>query len=93
MTVIGTHFVLYGAVPTCQFGDMPAVFATFVSATEVTCVAPPHDPGAVVLEVANNGQDYTRSAVPFTYYRTSGGGGSEVWLAPCSLGLCVRVFL
>ena len=70
VTVYGTNFIHYGTLPRCQFGTLPATVATFVTGTSVLCVAPPVTMASLPLEVANNGQDFSRSAVPFFFKST-----------------------
>ncbi|KAH8066382.1 hypothetical protein JL722_820 [Aureococcus anophagefferens] len=55
VTVTGDGF----AYPSrsCRFGDA-VVAARFVSPTELACVAPAHDAGAVVLALSGNGLDF-----------------------------------
>ncbi len=54
----------------CQFGDNPSSTATYVSTTEVDCIAPPWSmgqPGEVAVEVSENGVDFTDNDVLFRY--------------------------
>ena len=34
----------------------------------IKCMTPPHEPGVYVLEVSNNGKDFTRLDLPILYY-------------------------
>ena len=57
----------------CSFGPLGVVVAHVISPTHLACLAPPADglvggEGPVVLEVTLNDQDYTTSAVNFSYY-------------------------
>ncbi|KAK7253720.1 hypothetical protein SO694_00002343 [Aureococcus anophagefferens] len=55
VTVTGDGFA-YSESLACRFGDAAA--ARFVSPTELACVAPAHDAGAVVLALSGNGLDF-----------------------------------
>jgi hypothetical protein len=68
VTVFGSNFVNSPLV-SCRFGSM-VVFATFSTATEVSCVAPARDVGGVAVEISENRQDFTTSGIGFTYQRT-----------------------
>lgn len=70
LTVIGANFVNFGAQMMCRFGTLATSPATYLTASTVECVLPPGPVGGVVVEVANNGQDFSRSGIVFTYYRT-----------------------
>ena len=50
----------------CRFGLVSAP-ATFLSYTNLLCVAPAQAPGPVFVEVTNNGQDFTTDRVLFFY--------------------------
>jgi hypothetical protein len=68
--VSGRNFTNHASTA-CAFGDPNAggvvVEAVWHSSTEVRCVAPPGVPGKVVVEVTNNGQDFTYSGLYFEY--------------------------
>ncbi|KAG2952313.1 hypothetical protein PC117_g2905 [Phytophthora cactorum] len=55
----------------CKFAEI-VVVANWKSYDEVLCIAPPHSPGVFTLELTRNGQDYTDTLVPFTYYEEQG---------------------
>ncbi|KAH8094066.1 hypothetical protein JL720_4055 [Aureococcus anophagefferens] len=56
VTVTGDGFA-YSESLSCRLGDA-VVAARFVSPTELACVAPAHDAGAVVLALSGNGLDF-----------------------------------
>jgi hypothetical protein len=51
----------------CRFGSLLAPVA-YVSATNVSCVAPPQQEGQVAVEYSLNGVDFTSHAVSFDYF-------------------------
>jgi hypothetical protein len=50
----------------CRFG-LASVAATFVSSSELACVAPAAPAGAVSLTVSNNGVDFSSTSVAYTF--------------------------
>jgi len=66
VTVTGSGFVSSSDL-VCRF-DATVVSATYSSPTTLSCIAPQHIAGTVVLEVANNNEDFTSSNTAFTYY-------------------------
>ena len=50
----------------CKFGDVQ-VDGQYFSATEIRCVTPRHIPATVIVEVSNNGVDWTASGQEFTF--------------------------
>jgi phosphoserine phosphatase len=73
----GTNFAPGAAV---SFGGVPSTEVTYVSATELTALAPPHPRGAVDVVVDSSGAAVTLAAA-FTYTRAA---PSLVQLAPTS---------
>ncbi|MDR3454951.1 MAG: IPT/TIG domain-containing protein, partial [Rhodoferax sp.] len=74
VVIAGRNFSNH-ATAACSFGVPYAngslvVPALWHSPQELRCVAPAHPPGAVVVEVTLNGQDYTYSGIYFTYVDT-----------------------
>lgn len=69
ITIMGINFYqTYPSVLACRFGDLdPPVPATYLSAESITCVAPPHLPGLVKVEVTVNGQDWSDNGVMMEY--------------------------
>ena len=66
--VTGSGFLDSDGDLACRFGTTPAAAVTFVSPTQVECVAPAaSEPGPVAVEVAVNGADFSASAVTFRY--------------------------
>ena len=71
----GTTIVVHGSgfldTPDlkCEFTGHAPVAATFISSTELECVAPNEgSAGAVEVEVTNNGVDFSHSHQYYTYY-------------------------
>ena len=54
----------------CRFGSV-AVAASFRTSNELACVAPARAAGLVALEVSNNGKDFSKDGVGFTYVAVS----------------------
>jgi hypothetical protein len=67
VTVVGANFQANSRL-SCRFGSV-VVHATFASATKVTCLAPPRSATSVLVDVSNNNQDFTVSALAYTYQR------------------------
>ena len=53
----------------CRFGSavVPAIYTT---STEVRCVAPPHQPAVVPVEVTCNGKDFSHTGISVTFSET-----------------------
>lgn len=66
--VIGGPFLSNDSLR-CRFG-MHIVNGTYFSESEIRCIAPPNLPGAHVLEVTQNAQDYTDERFAFEYHKT-----------------------
>jgi hypothetical protein len=65
VNITGQNFLPNNASQ-CRFGSA-LVRATVVSSSLVTCRSPLLPPGVVILEFTNNGQDFTRSLMPYTF--------------------------
>jgi hypothetical protein len=67
--VFGAGFFFTDTFIACRFGAVATVFGSYRSATEVQCVAPvAASPQFVDVEVTLNSQDFTTSAVQYTYF-------------------------
>jgi len=51
----------------CRFGEV-IVIGEYIDAEEMTCYAPPHQPGQYAMEISLNDHDYTDHRFPFRYY-------------------------
>ena len=52
----------------CRFGGNPISAGIFISSSEIDCEAPPTgQPGAVAVEITENGVDFTNNKVLFDY--------------------------
>lgn len=51
----------------CKFGNVVGIEATWLSSTGVVCKPPRHRPGVVIVQVANNGADFSSTAVEYLY--------------------------
>lgn len=51
----------------CKFGNVVGIEATWLSSTAVMCNPPRHRPGLVIVQVANNGVDFSSTAVEYLY--------------------------
>jgi hypothetical protein len=69
----GTVVTLTGAgfdsSASCTFGIVNSTSVTFVTSTQIKCVAPAQAANSVSVEVANNLMEYTDDRVKFRYYR------------------------
>ena len=43
------------------------VAGSFVTSSQVACIAPPHAEGTYPVEITNNNQDYTSDGITYTY--------------------------
>ena len=79
ISVFGSHFSVRSAVQMytrCRF-NLTSVPAVYISASELSCLSPPHanspanaltiTAGPVPIEVTNNGVDYSKDRVMFQY--------------------------
>jgi hypothetical protein len=71
VAVFGTNFLAESRLA-CSFGSVAATAAVFKTSTLVFCTAPAQAAGAVALEIANNGQQFTGDGVQFTYLGAAG---------------------
>jgi len=74
VTLIGTNFVHYGTATLCKFGvanipPFPIVEATVLSSSAALCVSPASSATTIAVEIAINGQDYSRDGILFEYKR------------------------
>ena len=68
VTVSGVNFYqTYPSVLACRFDTMAPVPATYISSESVLCVAPPHLPGLVKIELTVNGQDWSDDGLTIEY--------------------------
>ena len=51
----------------CKFGNIIGTEATWLSSTKILCRTPPHRPGLVAVQVANNGADFSLTTSEFLY--------------------------
>lgn len=51
----------------CRFGNVVGTRATWLSPSLLLCTTPRHRPGLVKVQVANNGDDFSSSAVRYLY--------------------------
>lgn len=51
----------------CKFGNVVGIRATWLSPHVLLCTTPRHRPGLVKVRVANNGDDFSSSAVEYLY--------------------------
>eukprot|EP00698_Gefionella_okellyi_P008953 TRINITY_DN2247_c0_g1_i2.p1 TRINITY_DN2247_c0_g1~~TRINITY_DN2247_c0_g1_i2.p1 ORF type:complete len:896 (+),score=191.18 TRINITY_DN2247_c0_g1_i2:182-2689(+) len=66
VTVTGTNFLSSTSLR-CRFGSV-SVSATYVSATQSVCLSPvTASAGPVILEMTNNGQDFSNSLLQYRY--------------------------
>ena len=66
VTVKGLNFVDAKTL-TCKFGEEASTGAKFISSTMIWCATPSHMPGTTILEVSNNGYDFSRGSVKFSF--------------------------
>lgn len=81
VSIIGTGFFQSPDLM-CRFGVEPPRSAQLVSDTELLCNAPPWAWGQlpeVPVEVSENGVDYTRDGVQYTYTNAPVLGGWQLW--------------
>ena len=53
----------------CKFGNVVGIEATWLKATAVMCKAPQHQPGRVMVQVTNNGVDFSSTAAEYLYVK------------------------
>jgi hypothetical protein len=63
----------------CSFGTQTLQVATWTSTTELRCRAPAEVAGTVSVEVTNNNQDYSSSAVEYLYQGMWTGEGGRMF--------------
>ena len=88
VTLTGDHFA--NTEPgniRCRFGDAVSTAATFVSDTRIKCTAPDSGgvDGWVDLEVAMNGNDFSKQHVRYRYYTREAIDGGEPGSLPLHL--------
>lgn len=66
VTVHGEGFV-NSAQLKCKFGNVVDIEATWLQSTAVLCKTPQHPPGLVMVQVANNGVDFSSTAAKYLY--------------------------
>jgi hypothetical protein len=66
VTVNGLNFVDTKTIG-CKFGDESVISANFITSSLIWCVTPPHMPGVAILQITNNGLDYSRSTLKFQF--------------------------
>lgn len=66
VTVKGEGFEM-SAQLMCKFGNVVGIEATWLSSSAVMCKTPRHRPGLVVVQVTNNGVDFSATAVEYLY--------------------------
>lgn len=53
----------------CKFGNVVGVEATWLKSTAVLCKTPQHQPGLVMVQVSNNGVDFSSTAAEYLYVK------------------------
>jgi hypothetical protein len=67
VTILGTNFINSSSL-NCKFGSMTRP-AKFINSSAVSCICPQgSDLGSVFVEVSNNGVDFSKSRIQFSYY-------------------------
>lgn len=67
VTVTGMGFVDVHAIM-CEFGSLGTLVpGRWMDSTTVTCVSPPHMPGAAILRLSVNGQQFIETGLTFQY--------------------------
>ena len=66
VTVTGLNFV-DSKMMLCKFGDQATNGATYVTSSLIWCATPVHMPGMTVLQVSNNGHDFSRGSLKFEF--------------------------
>ncbi|CAN0074374.1 unnamed protein product, partial [Ectocarpus sp. 13 AM-2016] len=67
VTVTGMGFVDVHAIM-CEFGSLGTLVpGRWMDSTTVTCVSPPHMPGAAILRLSVNGQQFIETGLAFQY--------------------------
>ena len=69
VTFVGSNFADTSDL-TCRFGVRSVARSMRLSASLVVCTAPSSSPGNVSLEVSNNGVDFTKTGLRFTFKET-----------------------
>ena len=80
LSIFGSNFANSNSL-SCKYGPSVVVMARWISTVQLECVSPAIDPGAVTVEVSNNGKDFTDDKVIFTAF-----GPPVVWNIEPSLG-------
>lgn len=70
VTVHGEGFV-NSAQLKCKFGNVVGIEATWLKSTAVLCKTPQHRPGLVMVQVANNGVEFSSTAAEYLYVKES----------------------
>lgn len=71
----GTIVTVYGegfansAQLKCKFGNVVGIEATWLTGTAVLCKTPQHRPGRVMVQVANNGVDFSSTSAEYLYVK------------------------
>ncbi|CAN0054030.1 unnamed protein product, partial [Heterosigma akashiwo] len=68
VTILGENFSFSGDI-SCRFGGKK-VAATFISTSEIRCVAPVYSTGTVSVAVSNDGKVYSETSVEYTFLPT-----------------------
>jgi len=90
VSVLGSNFLLSTKLR-CRFG-LTEVAATYLTSSEVLCIAPQASPlSRVNISVSNNGQDYPISNLEFTYLPLPVVQGVNPTLGPKAGGTSVTI--
>ncbi|KAF4668451.1 hypothetical protein FOL47_003034 [Perkinsus chesapeaki] len=80
----GSHFADYSDL-SCRFGTTVVPVLRFISSSAILCKSPAHQMGAIVVGVANNGQDFTGGAgTVYTYINSKPAFIITPFLGPIS---------
>ncbi|CAM9157522.1 unnamed protein product, partial [Ectocarpus fasciculatus] len=91
VTVTGTGFVGVHAIM-CEFGSLGTLVpGRWMDSTTVTCVSPPHMPGAATLRLSVNGQQFVETGLAFQYLIESTVRGITPSSGPQQGGTLVEV--
>jgi len=67
VTINGLNFVDSKTMG-CKFGEEAVSGAKFVTSSMIWCTTPSHMPGTTILQVSNNGYDFSRGSLKFQFH-------------------------